>query len=221
MAAWRGVENQSDSATLRLVDSREEHEALEEMLEASKPAIPAGGTQLHYLLFTPFRYLSPTGTRFRRHGDAGVWYGADSLHTACAELAYWRFRFINESEGLANEEGELVTAHTFFKAQVEGQAIDLSTRPWSARSAVWTHSHDYTRTQQLSAEARSRGLEWIRYSSVRNPGATCAAVLSMSALATAKPGDFHQWHCRATRRRVFFASRESGATWSWDFQRVD
>lgn len=60
--AWRGVEIQYLSATLRLVDDLTEHETLEALLEDSKPPLPAAaGRAQHYLLTTPFRsYLMLT-----------------------------------------------------------------------------------------------------------------------------------------------------------------
>lgn len=217
MEAWRGVESQTDIATLRLVDSREEHEALEAMLEESKPPKPEGSEPLHYLLFTPFRYTSPQPSRFRRPGEGGIWYGADSVRASCAEIAYWRLRFILDSAGLAKDNSELVTTHTVFKAAVRGLAIDLTTAPWTASSQVWTHPQDYSGTQALATEARNRGVEWIRYASVRDPGACCAAVLTVSALSGGKkPSEFQEWICRATRDKVLFYNRESGNTFSWD-----
>ena len=95
---WRGVEAQHVVATMRLVDSLQEQEMLESILEASKPPPPPdAGNRSHYLLVTPFRYRSPTPSRFRRAGDVGVWYGAEELTTACTELAYWRWRFLISS----------------------------------------------------------------------------------------------------------------------------
>jgi catechol 2,3-dioxygenase-like lactoylglutathione lyase family enzyme len=217
MAVWRGVESQHDISTLRLVDSREEHDALEALLEQSKPPKPEGSQGLHYLLFAPLRYTSSEPSRFRRAGDGGVWYGGDSVETACAEVAYWRYRFIIQSAGLAKDDSELVTRHTFFRAQADGSAIDLTGEPWSARGETWAHPTDYAGLQALAAEARSRGIEWIRYSSIGNPGAHCAAVLSVSALAKSPPQDLDEWHCRATRHRVLFFSRAGGVTYSWDF----
>lgn len=217
MAVWRGVESQHDVATLRLVDSREEHDALEALLEQSKPAKSEGSQGLHYLLATPFRYASPEPSRFRRAGEGGIWYGGDSLETACAEVAYWRYRFIIQSAGLSKDDSELVTRHTFFRAVADGPAIDLTREPWSVRGETWTHPTDYSGTQTLAAEARSRDIEWIRYPSVRSPGAHCAAVLTVSALAKTPPQDFGEWHCRATRHRVLLFSRASGRTYSWDF----
>ena len=164
-------------------------------------------------------------TRSASAGEGGIWYGGDSLETACAEVAYWRDRFIIQSAGLAKDDSELVTRHTFFRAVADGVAIDLTSEPWSVRGETWTHPTDYTGTQALAGEARSRGIEWIRYASVRSPGAQeprspgahCAAVLSVPALAKALPQDFDEWHCRATRHRVSLFSRSSGRTYSWDF----
>ena len=217
MTVWRGVESQTDIATARLVDSPEELDALEEMLEASKPAKAAQSEGLHYLLFTPFRYTSGRDSRFRAANAPGVWYGADSIQTACAELAYWRYRFILDSAGLAKSEGELVSRHTIFRAGVKGMAIDLPSLPWNANAACWTDPQDYLATKALAREARRRGVEWIRYSSVRQPGAVCAAVLEPVALSHTKPSHLQDWICRATRSRVWFTSRQSAQSYSWDF----
>lgn len=40
----------------------------------------------------PFRYTSGRDSRFRAANAPGVWYGADSLQTVCAVVAYWRYR---------------------------------------------------------------------------------------------------------------------------------
>ena len=115
---WRGVEAQHRVATLRLVDTLAEQATLEALLEAGKPPLPPAAQALHYLIATPFRYRSPHPSRFRAAGDAGVWYGAKELATACTEVAYWRWRFLMDSAGL--REGELVTEHTLFQARVWG-----------------------------------------------------------------------------------------------------
>src|SRR6185369_2691707 len=58
---WRAVEAQHVVATMALVDTLDEQHALERILEAGKPAVPAEARRLHYLLFTPFRYAPPPG----------------------------------------------------------------------------------------------------------------------------------------------------------------
>ena len=75
---------------MALVDTLGEQALLEELLDESKPSIPADCRHLHYLLFTPFRYgaLYPAGSRFRRAGlTAGVFYASHQATTAVAELA--------------------------------------------------------------------------------------------------------------------------------------
>lgn len=69
---WRAVEAQHVVATMRLVDTLQEQELLERILEASKPPLPPGTQALHYLLSTPFRYTSPSPSRFRRANAPGL-----------------------------------------------------------------------------------------------------------------------------------------------------
>ena len=84
---WRAVEAQHVAATMALVDSLEEQQALERILDDTKPPVPPAARKLHWLLFTPFRYPPPPGgSRFRGPNDPGVFYGADEIRTACAEL---------------------------------------------------------------------------------------------------------------------------------------
>lgn len=217
MTAWRCVESQSQINTLKLVDSRDEHEALEDMLETSKPPLPEGSAGLHYLLFTPFRYTSPCATRFRRPHEAGIWYGAESVEAVCAELAYWRHRFILDSAGLAKDSDGLLTRHTLFQARVDGRALDLTAPPWDVGRGHWTHGADYSATQAVAAEARVHGVDWIRYESVRHPGTRCAAVLNVRALSSGKPFNQQEWTCSATRSRVIVIHNDSGANFSWEF----
>lgn len=217
MTAWRGVESQSQVATWRLVDSGAEHEVLEDMLERSKPALPEGCEGLHYLLFTPFRYTSQYPSRFRRPNEAGIWYGAESVATVCAELAYWRHRFILDSAGLAKDESGLLTTHTLFQTRVDGRALNLTEPPWDAGRALWTHGADYGSTHAVAAEARVHGVEWICYESVRHPGTRCAAVLSPRALGSHPPFDMQEWICSATRARVILTHKGSSSSFSWDF----
>ena len=214
MLAWRGVEAQHVVSTMRLVDTTQEQEVLETLLEQSKPALPHSKAQKHYLLATPFRYRPQHPSRFRRAGTLGLWYGAESLYAACAEVAYWRYRFILDSVPLL--ESELLTEHTFFQAKVEGVAIDLMGPPWVDAKAVWTHGSDYTEPQAVADAARDRGVQWICYESVRAPGNRCAAVLDVESLEMAAPDSQHQtWHCRATRNFVMMAS--GAHRYRWDF----
>src|SRR3546814_12120779 len=95
------VEAQHAAATMKLVDTAGEQALLERLVEQAKPPLPEAARQLHYLLATPFRYPPlPRGSRFRAAGEPGVFYGADQLPTACAELGYWRWRFLRDAPPL-------------------------------------------------------------------------------------------------------------------------
>jgi hypothetical protein len=203
---WRGVEAQHRVATMKLVDTLDEQAELERLLEASKPPLPRGAAELDYLLSTPFRYTSRHPSRFRRPGEPGIWYGAEELPTACAEVAYWRWRFLMDSEGLRH--GELVTEHTFFQARARGRAIDLTRPPWSTREADWTHDHDYAACHALAAAARPRGVQWIRYRSVRHPPGHCGAVLDASCLALHEPARRPTWVCKVTARSALMVHED-------------
>jgi RES domain len=202
---WRGVEAQHVIATMRLVDSLPEHRVLEQLLEASKPPVPAQARGQHFLLFTPFRYRTRFPSRFRRPTDPGVWYGAEELKTACAEVAYWRWRFLMDSEGLRDQ--ALHTEHSFFQARVRGRCADLTAAPWKSAARAWGRKADYTACQDLGNEARRRGLAWIRYPSVRLPGGVCGAALAPQALSLAPGFEQQTWDCKTARAGVYLQRR--------------
>ncbi len=208
---WRGVEAQHRVATMRLVDSLDEQATLERLLDAAKPPLPAAAEGLHYLLATPFRYRSPHPSRFRAGGEAGIWYGAKERETACTEVAYWRWRFLMDSAGL--RDGELVTEHTLFQAQVRGLAIDLTREPWSAASAAWTDPDDYTACHALARAVREQTrVQWIRYASARRPGGRCGAVLSPACLSLPQPVRQETWVCKVTAHQALMLHEQDRLT---------
>lgn len=214
---WRGVETQHMSATMLLVDTGDEHDLLENMLEASKPPLPSTRqAQKHYLLVTPFRYTPRHPSRFRPAGHRGLWYGALQLRAACAEVAYWRMVFILDSVGLRGK--KIVNQYTFFMARVSGLSINLTAPPWLAARAVWT-SRDYAGTHEFGRAARTAGVEIIQYESVRSPGDTNLAVFTPDVLDEPRGGlDASQqgWTCSATADRVLMQSnRNSSEKFEW------
>ena len=216
MLAWRGVEAQHIVSTMRLVDTPDEQLLLEQLLEGSKPALPATARQQHYLLTTPFRYRPAHASRFRPPGARGQWYGAQTLLAACAEVAYWRHRFILDSDGLRDE--VLLTEHTFFQASVQGMSIDLMAEPWVQASALWTHGSDYTGTHAVAAAAQAQAVQWLRYASVRAPGEPCAVVFDPDCLAEPPAGLNHTmqtWYCKATRASVMFNNGLESFLWGF------
>jgi hypothetical protein len=158
---------------------------------------------LHWLLFTPFRYPPlPSGSRFRGPAEPGVFYGADERRTACAELGYWRWRFLNDSPALETL-GPI--AQTLFLTPVAGLGIDLRLAPFDARRADWMHHTDYAACQALARQARNEGLQLIRYASVRDPeSGSCAALLSHTGFAADKPAANESWTLVVTREHAIW-----------------
>ena len=203
MTAWRMVETQHVAATMGLVDSAQEQWLLEEMLEQSKPALPPKAQSHHYLLAAPFRYWPTTASRFRPAHTLGLWYGADDAFCACAEIAYWRQRFLLDSAGLVRQ--SITTDHSLYAARISGLSIDLTAPPWSQAQAKWQHPSDYTHTNQLGQLIRSQApqVQWVHYASVRAPGHHCAAVFDVHSLSmVSAEGQYERWHCHTTKDRV-------------------
>ena len=203
MKAYRMVETQHVAATMALVDTAAEQDLLEQLLDESKPPLPTEAQGQHYLLAAPFRYWPKTPSRFRAAGTPGIWYGADNTYSACAEIAYWRQRFLLDSAGLVQQ--SLSTDHSLYEAQVHGRAIDLLNQPWSQAQAKWQHPSDYTHTHQLGQLIRSQApqVQWVHYASVRAPGHHCAAVFDVHSLSmVSSEGQYERWHCHTTKDRV-------------------
>ena len=214
---WRAVEAQHVAATMVLVDTKAEQAVLEDLLERSKPPVPTAAERLHYLLFTPFRYPPlGHGSRFRRPTDSGVFYGAEAVRTACAELGYWRWRFLMASPALSRI---APAPQTVFLAAAAGRSIDLRGPPLLADRSSWVDPSDYSACQQLAASARAAGVELIRYESVRDPEAGgAAAVLTPGAFAEPIPILVETWYLGVTRDRVWWVrERFRGEDLSFEF----
>ncbi len=193
---WRVVEAQYTASTRKIVDTRSEQELLEEILEQSKPPVPRGAENLHYLLQTPFRYGAPypVGSRFRRAGvSEGVFYASEAVRTALAEFSYYRLRFFQESpEAVLPRQQELLTL--FSVGYRSKRVVDLTRSPFAKEEAVWMHPSDYRATQEFADLARQGGIEVIRYGSVRDrePGFNLA-LLSPAAFDDKEPKELQTW----------------------------
>ncbi len=207
------VEAQHIASTMKVVDTSDEQDLLETLLESSKPARPEPAKSLDYLLATPFRYPPlPRGSRFRGPTDPGVFYGAESVRTAAAELGYWRWKFLKDAVDLDRLEP---VAHTAFKAELATTAVDLRRPPFDRDDASWKQPLDYSATQALARVVREADIGAIVYHSVRDPQpAWCLALLTPAGFVRPKPqGQMQTW---------FLAVSPSGVSWrrdsrSWEF----
>jgi hypothetical protein len=188
------VEAQHIVSTLALVDTIDEQQLLEQLLDASKPPVPPDCRQLHYLLATPFRYgaASPAGSRFRRAGlTPGVFYASQTVATAVAEMAFRRLLFYAESPHTpwpAN-----ASEYTAFAVRFRTAAgLDLTTPPFEKQQARWSHPSDYTACQALADAAREAGVQALRYASARAPGRNIA-LLTCRAFGSREPLERQRW----------------------------
>jgi len=196
--AWRLVEAQHVVSTLSLVDTLDEQNLLEDILEDTKPPVPEDCRHLDYLLSTPFRYRPyPHGSRFRKAGmTPGVWYGSQRPETAVAEMVFYRFLFYAESPDTPFP--DTPADYTAFSASLGTQAaLDLTAGAFAEHRDIWTDPTDYAACQDLAATARENGAEIIRFQSVRDPGhGANLAVLTCRAFEDATPVDRQSWRIR-------------------------
>lgn len=196
---WRLVEAQHQVSTMKLVDSVEEQQLLETLLEETKPRLPPECAGLDYLLATPFRYgaIYPHGSRFRRAGrTVGVYYAAEAVETALAEMVFYRLLFYAESPAtpLPVDAGQ----YTAFAAEVEtNAAIDLTAPPLDRDRDAWRDRQDYAACQALADSARAAGIAAILYASVRDPDkGRNLALLTAAGFAAPAPVERQTWRIR-------------------------
>jgi len=213
---WRAVEAQHVASTMALCDTLDEQAVLEALVDEGKPRRPAAAARLHYLLSTPFRYRPPRhGSRFRGPNDPGVFYAADEVRTACAELGYWRWRHLADSPSLT---AMPVKPQTVFRARLAASTIDLRKSPWVADRARWTDPDEYAACQALARVARAAPVQAIRYESVRDPRhGGCAALLDPAGFAKRDPLEQQTWMLSVTRERVRWSRTHALSGETFDF----
>ncbi|MBI3776427.1 MAG: RES family NAD+ phosphorylase [Gammaproteobacteria bacterium] len=193
---WRAVEHQHTVSTRKIVDTRDEQELLEEILEASKPHYPTGTESLHYLLKTPFRHYPPYpyGSRFRRiNSREGVFYASEHIRTALAEFSSYRVRFFEASPQTPLPRKDLLTT-VFSVKYATRHCLDLTLPPFVKNRSRWVHPTDYSATQDFADQARAAKADVLRYESVRDSaGGVNVALLNPKAFALNAPVDHHVW----------------------------
>jgi RES domain-containing protein len=206
LSPWRAVEAQHQVSTRKLVDSVEEQILLEELIDRAKPPDVTRG-RLHYLLSTPFRYPPLRhGSRFGGRFEPGIWYGSETRRTVFAEVAYYRFVFL---EGTRAELGAVTTQLTAFTVRAHSpRGVDLVSAPFDAHRRAIASPGRYTATQTLGGDMRRAGVELFRYPSARDDGGVNIGAFAPAVFGTAKPRGFETWHCTATRALVELAKRD-------------
>ena len=204
---WRAVEAQHQVSTRKLVDTADEQVLLEELIDRVKPPDLTHG-RMHYLLATPFRYPPLRhGSRFGSRHERGIWYGAETLRTLFAEVAYYRLVFLDGSRADLGTVSTQLTAFTVRAHSARG--VDLVAAPFASHRRAIANPGRYATPQALGAAMRAAGVELFRYPSARDSkdGVNVGAFTPI-VFGTAKPRTLETWHCTATRARVEVVKRD-------------
>lgn len=136
-------------------------------------------------VMAPFAYPSPDGTRFGPPSltkeSFGVYYAARDEATAIAEVKHHRVAFLQATRAPAQDlDFEVLTA------PVKGaHFFDLRGRQREFPD-VYSPT-DYSASQRLGAELRSRDADGIAYDSVRREGGECVAIFRPRCVGPARP----------------------------------
>lgn len=207
---WRSVEAQHLLSTRKLVDSAEEQEILEDLIDAGKPPLPQDDAfrGKHFLLTTPFRYPPLRhGSRFATRHERSLWYGSKTRRTAFAEVGYYRLWFL---EGSAAELGRVSVELTAFRARARTRrGIDLTRPPFDAETGSISSPSRYDESRRLGAAMREAGVEVFRYRSARDPeGGANIALFTPRPFTSPAPDSLENWLCTADARGVDFQRKD-------------
>lgn len=201
---WRIVEAQHLSSSRDLVDSLEEHDLLENLLETSKPSITNTG---HYLIFTPFRYPPlKYGSRFGTVHEPSLWYGSWALETAFAEVSYYRLKFFEDSAAAL---GYIEIPMTAYQASLRtSRSIDLTAMPFNRYRDKISNPLSYEDSQILGSAMRGANTQAFIFYSARTKNEAQNIGVFTAEIFIKNKGEYIQnqqnWICLGTRNRVEF-----------------
>lgn len=119
-----------------------------------------------------FTYLNRNGSRFS-DGTWGVYYAADSVETAVAEVSHHCARFL-----AATSEPPIEVDYRAYVADIVQPLHDIRGEAWAS-----VHQPDgYAASVALARELRAAGSWGLLYRSVRREGGECVAVLRPRAV---------------------------------------
>ena len=186
--AIRLTRRQNAITTRKLVDNIREHEVLAQILAKPHAAFVRANSRgvLHPLLSNPFR--SPPlayGGRFHTRFEQSLFYGANDIKTAMAEVAY--HRFLDQKLSAAQLEPMQVPYISFTVKLVSQKALELVESPFDRWQARISHPSTYTHSQSFGAKMRQCGVEVFSFASARQKKGVCVGVLSAEAFAQNTP----------------------------------
>ncbi len=125
-------------------------------------------------IMAAFTHLNPEGSRFS-DGSYGVYYAADELDTAVAEVGHHRARFLARTQEAAIE-----IDLRCYRVRVKSKLCDLRGRHDGEDAALYAPD-SYAASQAFGAGRRVAGDAGIVFDSVRRPGGHCVALFTPRA----------------------------------------
>ncbi len=133
-------------------------------------------------IMAAFTHLNPLGSRFS-DGSYGVYYCAQSLETALAEVRFHQQRFLRWTS-----EGPLRLDMRLYLTDLAARLIDARKLP------DLHHLDDYRPSQRFGREQHAAGRDGVLYRSVRHDGGLCAAVFRPRVLGPCRQGAHYAFH---------------------------
>ena len=205
---WRVVEAQHILSSRDLVDSREEHDLLEDLIEESKPPIER---EKNYLIYTPFRYPPlKYGSRFGRLFEPSLWYGSLELETAFTEVAYYRLKFFADTSADLGSIEICMMAFTAFLECKNG--VDLTEIPFNKYTEEIANKNIYEQTQLLGTSMRADNIEAFLYFSARTHKKSKNIAAFIPSVFNLKKNQYinrqQNWKCFANKKLIEFTRVE-------------
>lgn len=132
------------------------------------------------MIMAAFTHLNPEGSRFS-DGSYGVYYAAQTLETAIAEVGHHRALFLARTH-----EPAMDVDMRAISANLEAELHDL--RGLGKRGAALLAPDSYVASQALGRRLREAGSWGVQFPSVRFAGGLCVGVFRPKALRQARSG---------------------------------
>lgn len=151
------------------------------------------------MVMAAFTHLNPEGSRFS-DGSYGVYYAAQALETAVAEVSHHRALFLaRTAEPAIDVDMRVIAAH------LSAGLHDL--RDLGKRGAALLDPGAYGAPQTLGKQLREAGSWGVVYPSVRHAGGLCVGVFRPKALRQAKSGAHIALHWDGQRITHWYEKR--------------
>ena len=151
------------------------------------------------MLMAAFTHLNLEGSRFS-DGSYGVYYAAQALETAVAEVSHHRALFLARTAEPAIDVDLRVIA-----ANVDAELHDL--RALGKRANALLDPNDYGAPQVLGKQLREAGSWGVIFPSVRHEGGFCVGLFRPKALRNARSGAHIALHWDGTRITHWYEKR--------------